>query len=224
MIKRYINDSIYSVDNFFKEDRWLYKIKINDYQLVTIFWNLFLIIIPFVLGLLLYKFWERTGLRSFAHKAVALLIWFVWLLFIPNTAYVMSEIRHLINYCPVNSPFQVCEKNAWMILFFFCYSIIGWVSFVYLLNQMKKLLSEIMGNLISYLFIILIIPLIALGFLLGLINRWNSWEFFIYTEKFIDNTLVYFNDPSHFTNLLIFTIFLYILYFAGNFLFKRRNY
>lgn len=222
MIKRYLNDSIYSVDNFFKDDRWLYKIKINNYQLITIFWNLFLIFIPLIFALAIKRLWERTGLRTLWQKALALLFWFLWLLFIPNTAYVISEVRHLLDYCPIDSPFQVCEKNAWMVLFFFTYAIIGWISFVYLLNQMKDIIAQIFGSIASHLFTILIIPVIAMGFLMGLLHRWNSWEFFIYTSDFIKNTLSYFNDYMRFTNLLIFSIFLYILYYAGNYLFRKN--
>jgi uncharacterized membrane protein len=156
-------------------------------------------------------------------KIFVFILWFFWLLFIPNTAYVMSEVRHLINYCPTDSPFQVCEKNSWMILFFFTYSLIGWAAYVLLLNQMKRLVGYVFGNFVSIIYTLVSIPVISLGFLMGLIHRWNSWEIFIYPANFYNNLSIYWIDSQHFTNWLIFTTFLYILYIAGCFLFKERE-
>lgn len=222
MIERYINNSLTNVDNFFKDDRWLYRIKVNDYQLITIFWNLFLIIVPFFLCHLLIKYWQKTGYRKFLPKVTAFLIAALWLLFVPNAAYVMSEVRHLLDYCPPDSPFRVCEKNAWMPLFFFAYASIGWVTYVLLINQMKWLVKEVFGRWLAHIYVLAIIPLISLGFLIGLINRWNSWEIFVQPFKLYKNLLVYFSDPLYFTNWLIFTILLYALYFGGNWVFKDR--
>lgn len=223
MLNRYINNSIFSVDNFFQGDQWLYGVKINDYQVVTIIWNLILIIVPFLIAIFLHRYWRKTSLSGVGRKIFAFILWFFWLLFIPNTAYVMSEVRHLLNYCPVSSPFQVCEKNSWMILFFFTYALIGWISYVLLLNQMKRLVGYIFGNIVSIIYTLLSIPIIALGFLMGLVHRWNSWEVFIYPGNFFNNLKIYWIDSQHFTNWLIFTTFLYILYIAGYFLFKERE-
>lgn len=222
MIQRYINNSIYNVDNFFKQDRWLFKLKVNDYQVVTIAWNIMLVFVPWVAATALRKLYLRTGLRRPINKLLALVIFFVWLLFIPNTAYIISEVRHLLDYCPRNAQFQVCEKNAWMSIFFFTYSAIGWIFFVYLLSQMESLLRMMYGKVFSRVFSFIMIPLISLGFLLGLVNRWNSWEFFIYPKQFFSTIPVYWTDPIYFTNWLIFTIFLYILYWGGQWLFKER--
>lgn len=222
MILRYINTSIYSVDNFFLDDRWLFRLKVNDYQAVTIIWNIALMAIPWLLAVYLFSLWRKTGFRRFSHKLLGGMVFAVWLLFIPNTAYVMSEVRHLMDYCPRNSSFQVCEENAWMSLFFFVYAVIGWVFYVYLLGQMQLLIKQIWNRAVSHFFIIFLVPVIALGFLLGLLNRWNSWEFFIYPRDFFATIPAYWQEPSYFKNWLLFTIFLYLLYWGGRKLFKER--
>lgn len=222
MISRYINKSIYSVDNFFQNDRWFFRLKVNNYQIVTIIWNIGLMIVPWLAAIFLYRIWSKTGFRSLTDKLLGLAVFFVWLLFIPNTAYVMSEVRHLLDYCPPESAFQVCEENAWMSLFFFIYASVGWVFYVYLLNQMQTLVRLVFNKIVSTLFIIALVPIVALGFLLGLLNRWNSWEFFIYPKDFFMTIPVYWSDPVYFTNWLFFTIFLYVLYWGGQWLFKER--
>lgn len=222
MIQRYINNSIYSVDNFFQSDRWFYRLKVNNYQIVTIIWNLALMIVPWVAALLLINLWRRTRFHGWWTKLVAATLFFMWLLFIPNTAYVMSEVRHLMDYCPRSAQFQVCESNAWMSIFFFTYAAFGWVFFVYLVTQMRRLVEEIWNRLAGWLFVVALMPIMSLGLLVGLLNRWNSWEFFIYPLDFFKTTAVYWREEAYFTNWLFFTIFLYALYFGGVKVFKER--
>ncbi|NTU99064.1 DUF1361 domain-containing protein [Candidatus Falkowbacteria bacterium] len=222
-LNRYIHQSWSSADNLFQGDRWLYRLRIHDYQIVTIFWNFFLAAIPWFLGWLIMRLWRSTGLSGIGSKLLAFVLAFLWLLFIPNTIYIVSDVRHLLNYCPSNSPYQVCEENAWMIMFFFTYAAAGWVLFVLSMNQVKSFIRDLYGRWVAELWLFLVIPVIALGFLAGLLHRWNSWEFFLYPREFFNNLLIYVNDPKSFTNWLIFAIFLYVLYWGGTLIFKDRS-
>jgi uncharacterized membrane protein len=109
-----------------------------------------------------------------------------------------------------------------MSIFFFIYASLGWVFFVFLVNQMRGLISEIWNRLVGWLFVIVLIPLVSLGLLVGLLNRWNSWEFFLYPASFLKTLPIYWQDQLYFTNWLYFTIFLYVLYGGGQWLFKER--
>ncbi|RLC35998.1 hypothetical protein DRH27_05940, partial [Candidatus Falkowbacteria bacterium] len=105
-------------------------IAINNYEVIFIAWNLFLLIIPFFLCRLLFILYNANKFKSLPHKIFGLAIAFLWLLFIPNTIYVIADMRHIIGFCPVNEK-NICIENAWMIMFFFIYASIGWVAFVY---------------------------------------------------------------------------------------------
>jgi uncharacterized membrane protein len=220
---RFINDSIYGSDNFFQGDNWFYHIKIGDYQLATVFFNLLLILIPFGIYKLLVWYWQRTRFIKPSQKILAGLAFFFWLIFIPNTAYVISEVRHLLNYCPTGAAFKVCEQGAWIILFFFTYAVIGLISYYYLLAAMSRLFEKIFGKTAARIFILAIIPVIALGVLLGLLNRWNTWELFIYPLDLMKTLISYVSVPQNLGNWLIYSLFLYIFYFGGNRLFKDRS-
>jgi len=211
-----------SIDNLLYSDFWPGQFFINGYPVLNIFWNLFLLIIPFWLGAGLAIYWRKNKFKKIYQKILAIILGFLWLLFIPNTAYIITDVRHLLDYCPRNYYQRVCPEGAWMIIFFFIYASIGWVAFVFLLNQMKRVIKNIFGKNISRIYIWLIIPLISLGVLLGLINRWNSWEFPLCPWPIFQNILMYITNINYFRNWLVFTIALYILYFAGNFLFKER--
>ncbi len=188
---------------------------------VTVLWNLFLLLIPFFLCRYLIKFWQATKFRVIHYKLLAFLLGVLWLLFIPNSAYIMTEVRHLLDFCPVNS-IKVCIDNAWMIMFFFTYALSGWIFYVYLLNQMKFLVNMIWPQLGTKIYIIAIVPFISMGVMLGLINRWNSWEVFTAPYHLINDLIRYFTDLTYFINWTAFTLFLYLLYFFGNYFFKKK--
>lgn len=220
MIAEHISNSNYNLRYIYNNYSWFSKLSINDYPLIVFFWNLFLLLIPYFLVFYLIKYWELTGFKKVYQKIIAFCVGFIWLIFIPNTAYIITDIRHINNSCFSNSVYMVCSENAWMIMFLFAYAVIGWVAFVFLLNQMKNFIGIIFDKKIAKIFINSVIPLIAWGVLLGLLNRWNSWEIFIYPLDFFSHALLYFTNLIYFTNWLIFTIFLYILYYGGNYLFR----
>lgn len=218
---RLIHYSFLSLDNLYNHYPILSKLSINDYQLFTFVWNIFLALLPLVFYLLLKSYWRRTGLMKFYQKAAAAVLFIFWLIFFPNTAYIITDIRHLLNYCPFDSLNKVCSINAWMIIVFYTYASFGWVSFYFILKLMSNLASEIFKKLQPYFFAVLIIPITSLGVLLGLLNRFNSWDVFIFPRWLSKVTLVYFIDMNYFINWLIFTVFLYVLYFSGDYLFRQ---
>jgi uncharacterized membrane protein len=122
---RLIYNSPYSLVSLRDKYSWLTRYTINDYDLFTVLFNIFLVFVPFILILYLKKSWHETNFNKFYQKVIAILVAIIWLIFIPNTAYIITEIRHLLNYCTLNSPDKVCLANAWMIMFFFTYASIG---------------------------------------------------------------------------------------------------
>ena len=220
MTERYINESVFS--RLFYEDGPLGIIQLGDYSLLIIVWNLLLLLVPFLVVLLLHRylvFKKAGGIGKWSILGIGGLI---WLFFIPNSAYIITEVRHLLGYCPSEAERDVCVPYAWMIIPYFIYSLVGWVSFVLLLEQMKRFLSALFDLRTGRVFTVVVIPFISLGVLLGLINRFNTWEVVMEPLQILDVMLTYFTDPTYFLNWAVFTVGLYILYFAGTLLFKIR--
>jgi uncharacterized membrane protein len=218
---RIIHNSFFSLDNIYSRYYWLSYASINHYQLLTIAWNIILVLVPLWIFFLLRKYWHKTGFRLSREKFIGIILFIFWLLFFPNSAYIMTDVRHLLNYCPVDSPFKVCSENAWMIIFFFTYSSLGWVSFYYLLKLMADLIKEIKNDFWSDIFIALVIPLTSLGVLLGLLNRFNSLDALFYPWQLFSAFSIYFLNLDYFFNWLVFTCFLYILYLGANLIFRK---
>jgi uncharacterized membrane protein len=195
---------------------------VNDYPFLMMVWNLLLAFIPFFIFLGLNSYWKKTKFKKIGQKIIAALIFFGWFIFLPNAAYLIVGSRHLLNYCPIDSFYNVCATGAWQIMYFFCYSVIGWIFFVIFLEQMKKLLTGIFNKkkaeMITYFFI----PLVAWGVLLGLTERFNSWDVFLHPLAILVSLLRYITDWQYLWNLIVFIMGYYLLYFLGDWLFGRR--
>ncbi|MDP2709061.1 MAG: DUF1361 domain-containing protein [bacterium] len=218
---RIIQDSIFSLDILYHSYPFLSGLAVNDLQFLTMVWNVFLVAVALAFYVLLKKYWRAGGTLNFFEKLTVIFLFVFWLLFFPNAAYIITDVRHLFNYCPPGSPYEVCADNAWMIIFFFSYSVLGWVSFYYLLKLMSELVSERFNKIKPYFFAALIIPLTSLGVLLGLLNRFNSWDALFSPAALFLTLKFYATDINYIINWLVFTGFLYLLYFAGDVIFKK---
>ena len=215
-----MNERAYIIETLVNKFPVLDVVSFNGYSIAYLAWNLILILVPFFICRFLFFYWRRNKTIDFRKKFITFLLFFAWLVFIPNTAYIITDIRHLINFCPIINANHVCLPGAWLIIFYFCYGAAGWVSYVFLVYQMKVFISQTAGKKAAQIYNILIIPLISLGLMLGLIARFNSWEIFIDPIKILNSSLWFFYKPLYLQTFLVYTLSLYILYFSGRKLFK----
>jgi uncharacterized membrane protein len=195
---------------------------VNNYPFIMIVWNILLAMVPFGFFIIFSAYWKKTKFLKIGQKILASLIFLLWFIFLPNALYLITDIRHLINFCPVSSPLNVCVNGAWEIMFFFIYGAFGWAFFVIYLNQMRDLLAKIFSKTTSKIIILAAIPILSLGVLFGLTERYNSWDFFLYPLAIFQNLLRYMSSWQYFRNWLVFTAGYYILYFFGTVIFKTK--
>lgn len=215
-MERFINDSLYRPE-LFLEKLPLWQTQINGYPVSVILWN-------FILAALavFVTYWLVNFLRLKKKNYLAIILLSVmWLLLAPNTAYILTDARHIIGFCPISEFGNVCVGNAWMVIFFFAFAAVGWPTFLVTIRPLRIAIQRMYGVVMSWVFIVLIIPVIALGVLIGLVNRWNSWEVLTDPLAIMYTIFTYFIDLTYLTNWLIISVLLYILYFSGEKLFKR---
>lgn len=126
-------------------------------------WNLFLAWIPLIIS---------TSLRAFtAKKRNGLLLLIpaaLWLLFFPNTPYIITDLVHLK---PRN---DIAYWYDFLILIFCCFNSL-FIAFASLI-QMKRIIHKYLPNCISHITIISILVLTSFGIYLGRFERYNSWD------------------------------------------------
>ncbi len=145
-------------------------------------WNLFLAAIPVALGYAA----AAVGRQARARRSAVMwcgfgVLGFLWLAFLPNTCYLITEWRHLLEFVDERDLYQQAERNPRLLffisvlaLFYVCYSGFGVLTLTLAIRPIERLLRQWRFSfpcLAPMLFLLL-----SLGVYLGLIVRLNSWD------------------------------------------------
>lgn len=124
-------------------------------------WNLFLAWIPFIISSFLLIF----NIKSKIALAFAIV---VWILFFPNSPYILTDLFHLKtrNSVPIWYDLIVILSYAWAGL------ICGFIS----LLDIEKMLSSYFKRSTISIIAVLFLFLSSFGVYLGRFLRWNSWD------------------------------------------------
>lgn len=142
----------------------LLRVKItHSMYLLFLIWNLFLAIIPYFLSSNIHNnFFDKS--KKIQNTFYAL----VWLLFIPNTFYILTDFTHL--------HFKNTFQFGLDILIISSFSFAGFYVGLLSLQHIHQLTIAKYGNKIGNLFIVSISFLSAFGIYLGRVLRFNSWD------------------------------------------------
>ena len=132
---------------------------------LAIAWNLLLAWIPFALALIVYERARSGGMRP-ALAAAGLL----WLLFLPNAPYIVTDLMHVRSEGPVPVLYDVMllSAAAWTGL------LLGLTS-LYLMHSVAR---RLVGALTAWTLVLGALALSSFGIYLGRVQRWNSWDVF----------------------------------------------
>lgn len=130
--------------------------------LVFLLWNLFLAWVPALTAL-----WF-TRVRRKAPRILTVLLFFVWLAFLPNTFYIVSDFIHLSAKGDISILFDA--------VLLFVFSSVGFLLGLGSLGVMHLWLRRYMAGWIADLGVGLIIFLCSFAIYLGRYLRWNSWD------------------------------------------------
>jgi uncharacterized membrane protein len=165
-------------------------------------WNLFLGLIPLFFSSLLAKE------KKLNYKSI--LFFALWLLFVPNAPYLITDIFHFEERPPVPAWFDLMlvVSGAWNGILFFMISLLRIERFLYATCQ-KNLVNKIM---------LLLILLCGYGVYIGRYLRYNSWN--VVTDPFdiLKTSTHHIHHPLQNLNVWLFTfifsLFLAIMYFT----------
>jgi uncharacterized membrane protein len=134
--------------------------KSDVHAFIFLFWNLFLAFIPWWIS----NYMRQKG--SLAAKDIPLLV--IWLLFLPNAPYILTDLFHLKHRPPIPLWFDLT-----LILSF---AFIGLLVFYKSLKDMLGLLKYYMSSTSLSVLTYGIFWLISFGLYLGRFLRLNSWD------------------------------------------------
>lgn len=165
-------------------------------------WNLFLALVPLYFSGLLQK------QNSFNYKSILLLC--IWLLFLPNAPYLVTDIFHFEERPPVPMWFDLLLvfSGAWN----------GLLICMISLYRVEKYLSILMNSKFANgLIFFLLIPC-GYGIYIGRYLRYNSWDIVTEPVHILKTSTHHIYHPFQNLNVWLFTfifaLFLGIIYFT----------
>ena len=126
-------------------------------------WNLFLAWIPFLCSMCIHEIKIYSN-----RKFVSFLLFGIWLLFFPNSPYIITDLFHLHPRpgMPLWFDLFLIISFAWNGL------MLGFASLIIV----QKWLSEHFKEWITWTLVIVLMFLCGYGVYLGRFGRWNSWD------------------------------------------------
>lgn len=178
---------------------WHYR---NSVQLWLV-WNLFLAWLPALGAFAAYNLnrWP-TSFRWLPIIGISLL----WLLFLPNAPYLVTDIIHLKPHAGVPLWYDLIT----LVAFAWTGSFLGLVS----LYLMQILVRRAVGRAASWLFVIGVLALNGVGIYLGRFLRWNSWDLLIHPADLFSDLLGAFYHPLEHLQTIAFAGLITLLFSA----------
>lgn len=170
-------------------------IKSEGLSYIFLVWNLFLAFIPWWIS----DYMKRQNKLTFIHVPIVLL----WLLFLPNAPYILTDLFHL-------KPRP--DLPLWYdLILVLSFALTGMMVFFKSLKDMLTLLNERIGEFYVTMITPLLFWLVSYGLYLGRYLRFNSWDivhpFTLLKASF---RILFEKDTIGFTG--IFTIFMWFLF------------
>jgi uncharacterized membrane protein len=151
----------------------------------SLVWNLFLAWIPLIMA---YTAWALSLGRKWLFVVIPFIA-FIWLIFLPNAPYILTDFNHLAEPNP-NVPvwFDV------MMLIWFSWTglLLGIVS----LYLMQDIVRREFGRWVGWIMVFIVSGLSSLGVYIGRFIHWNSWDILTDPAGTARQFLVGTQDPS----------------------------
>ncbi|WP_170063254.1 DUF1361 domain-containing protein [Polaribacter porphyrae] len=160
-------------------------------------WNLFLAVIPYFISLIVKKKFQNSS------KLKLIVILFIWLLFLPNAPYIITDFIHL---------HHIKSTLIWLDIFLlFTFSFTGLLLAIISITDIYKIIQQKWNTKSANYFSLSATFLCGFGIYLGRFLRFNSWDVFTTPITVLKKSLLSINDPKTWYITIAFGSFLYLL-------------
>lgn len=202
---------------------FVWTVLINNFRHSYMLWNVFLAWIPLELASFLMNLADEKEKRR-KYKVLIIVISLLWLLFYPNSPYIITDFIHLSSnkyymdnpaYTPYSSlPRTVFNDDPviWFDLFTIGVGVwIGYMTGFISLFINQRLVGKLFSRSACWCFVIVINFLSGFAIYLGRFIRWNSWDI-IFNPKNILEILASDLHGRSFLFTVLFGVFNLVLY------------
>jgi len=164
-------------------------------------WNLFLAFVPYAISKKSDNAFTKSKWKFFLYA-------FIWLLFIPNAFYIITDLFHL----DMNETVPLWYDLALLLSFAWSGILFGILS----VRQMEKLFEKNFNKKFDLLFILPVMALNGFGIYIGRYLRFNSWDVLTNPLQLIQDIVYLFIHPLRnrfdWSMIICYTILLTLIY------------
>jgi uncharacterized membrane protein len=163
--------------------------------------NLFLAWIPFIMASVAYS---SRWLSKWPRIAITLFCMFFWLIFLPNAPYLLTDFQHLgtKHHAPLWYDITMLLWFAWT----------GLMLGIFSLYHMHEIVTQYLGKIAGWIFVITTIAITSFGVYLGRFLRWNTSDIIRHPTAIINDIRNNFSHPENYQTILLYTIPLALLF------------
>lgn len=177
----------------------------HSIQYIFLPWNLFLAFVPYWI-----TWWMTKNVSIIENKRKLVIALAAWLLFIPNSFYIITDLFHLR---------KVQSAPQWFdLLLIFSFAWNGIIAGVISLRRIEIITALLRGNRFSILFIFVVMWLNSFGIYIGRFLRYNSWDVisdpFSLAADIVDMVIHPIENGYAWGMTLCYSIFISFLYFT----------
>jgi uncharacterized membrane protein len=177
----------------------------DQIRYIFLAWNLFLAWVPLLITLFLNER-IKAGSRNKYCFALGLL---VWLLFLPNAPYIITDLLHL----KANTHVPIWFDS----ILVFSFALAGLLCGLYSLFLAHHIIDRLFNQVIGWLGVVGSVGLTGFGVYLGRVERWNSWDLFTNPVRLLMDCLQQTTNPVAIKMTIGFTcllLFFYLLFLS----------
>ena len=160
-------------------------------------WNLYLAAIPAALALVLFGHSERRG-------PVWWMTFGVWMLFLPNAPYVLTDVVHMVD--DLHASRSHAHSYA-ILLTYALFAAAGLVSYVVSMQLFRGFLHRVIPRRAVAPILLVVHGLCVVAMYLGRFVRLNSWDVVLAPRTVVDSVM---RVPHPFTIVLLITMFVVV--------------
>ena len=172
----------------------------NNITYLFLIWNLFLAWIPLLIAFYLQRYYIKFPKRYTVLCALA----FMWLLFFPNSPYIITDLIHL------NA--QGMDSQWFDAILFFSFALTGLITGFISLYFIHEILDCLFSRATNWTLLSLVFLLCGYGIYLGRVMRWNSWDLFTNPIPLLRDVSLEILNPQAIFMTLIFGFFMFFSY------------
>lgn len=171
----------------------------HSIYLFFLIWNLILAGIPYIITSFVATFQNHKN-----NKIKTILFLLVWLAFLPNSFYIITDLVHLS---------RSSEHFFWFdLILISSFSISGFILGLASMLEFEKIILDLVSTKLVKLMIPMICFLSGFGIFLGRILRFNSWEILSNPMQLISDSNDTFFTPEALLFSINFGIFIYVAF------------